>query len=96
MGGVRAAHAGRRAALGGAVPERAARAQAAGCDIALNCWARMDDMVGIAKAMAPMSAQTAARLVQALAPTSDFAVPVDLERQAERTATRDRLLALAA
>jgi beta-N-acetylhexosaminidase len=83
-------------ALGGAVPERAARAQAAGCDIALNCWAKMDDMVGIAKALAPMSAQTAARLERALAATGDFAAPVDLARQAERTATRDRLLALTA
>ena len=50
---------------------------------------------GIAKALAPMSAETAARLERALAPTGDFAAPVDLARQAERTATRDRLLALA-
>ena len=83
-------------ALGGAVPDRAARAQAAGCDIALNCWAKMDDMVGIAKALAPMSEATAARLDRALAATSDFSTPVDYARQAERTATRDRLLALAA
>jgi beta-N-acetylhexosaminidase len=78
------------------VPDRAARAQAAGCDIALNCWAKMDDMVGIAKALAPMSAETAARLQRALAPTGDFAAPVDYARQAERMATRDRLLELAA
>jgi beta-N-acetylhexosaminidase len=83
-------------ALGGAVPDRAARAQAAGCDIALNCWAKMDDMVGIASALAPMSAETAARLERALAATGDFSVPADLARQAERTETRDRLLALAA
>jgi beta-N-acetylhexosaminidase len=83
-------------ALGGAVPDRAARAQAAGCDIALNCWAKMDDMIGIAQALAPMSAETAARLERAMAPTSDFAAPVDLARQAERAGTRDRLLALSA
>lgn len=83
-------------ALGGAVPDRAARAQVAGCDIALNCWAKMDDMVGIAKALAPMSEATAARLDRALAATGDFSTPVDFARQAERTATRDRLLALAA
>jgi len=83
-------------ALGGAVPDRAARAQAAGCDIMLNCWAKMDDMIGIAQALTPMSAETAARLERALAPTSDFAVPVDLARQAERVVTRDRLLALSA
>lgn len=83
-------------ALGGAVPDRAARAQAAGCDLALNCWAKMDDMIGIAKALAPMSAETASRLERALAPTSDFSAPVDLSRQAERFSTRDRLLAMTA
>jgi len=83
-------------ALGGAVPDRAARAQAAGCDLALNCWAKMDDMIGIADVLAPMSAETAARLERALAPTSDFAAPVDLARQAERVSTRDRLLAFSA
>ena len=83
-------------ALGGAVPERAARAQAAGCDVMLNCWAKMDDMIGIAEALSPMSAETTARLERALAPTSDFTAPVDLARQAERVETRDRLLALSA
>lgn len=82
-------------ALRGSVPERAARAQAAGCDIVLNCWAKMADMQGIAAGLAPMSAASAARLERALAPTSDFAAPVDRTRQADLIATRDRLLALA-
>lgn len=82
-------------ALGGTVPDRAARAQAAGCDIALNCWARMDDMVGIAHALAPMSQVTAARLERALALTSPFDAPADLADQAALFATRDRLLELA-
>ena len=36
-------------ALSGSVPERSERAIAAGCDIVLNCWAKMEDMVGIAE-----------------------------------------------
>jgi beta-N-acetylhexosaminidase len=82
-------------ALTGTVPERAARAQAAGCDITLNCWAKMGDMVGIASALTPVSAQTAARLDRALAPTSDFSGVAAMERQAALVETRDRLLALA-
>lgn len=82
-------------ALGGAVPDRAARAQAAGCDIALNCWAKMDDMVGIATALAPMSERTAARLDRALAPTASFDGPADLGAQPDLLALRDRLLELA-
>jgi len=35
-------------ALGGTLGERAARALAAGCDIALHCNGRMDEMVQIA------------------------------------------------
>ena len=38
------------AALWGTIPERSARAILAGCDLVLNCWADMDDMVGIARA----------------------------------------------
>lgn len=83
-------------ALSGSVPERAARAQAAGCDLVLNCWARMDDMRGIAERLAPMGEVTAARLERALAPTRDFAQPVDMAAQADLIDRRDRLLALAA
>ncbi len=54
-------------ALSGSVPDRAARAQAAGCDIALNCWAKMDDMVGIANALDPVSGRTRERLDRAMA-----------------------------
>ena len=34
-------------ALSGDVSDRAAGCVAAGCDIALNCWGRMDEMVRI-------------------------------------------------
>ncbi|WEK48071.1 MAG: beta-N-acetylhexosaminidase [Candidatus Andeanibacterium colombiense] len=78
-------------ALSGAVPERAARAIAAGCDIALNCWAKMDDMVGIADLLPAMSEETAARLDRALhAATGSSAMA-----QTVLLAKRDELLALA-
>ena len=83
-------------ALSGTVPERAARAIAAGCDIALNCWGKMDDMVGIARALPIMSAETTARLERALADTADFSAPVEIAAQTALLDTRDRLLALTA
>lgn len=79
-------------ALSGSVPERAARSIAAGCDIALNCWAKMDDMVGIADVLSALSAKGAARLAAALgsiAPQHDA-----ISRQGELLAKRDALLAL--
>jgi len=82
------------AALAGSVPERAVLAQAAGCDLALNCWGKMDDMIGIARGLAPMSAETAARLERALAVTAIPDAAVDMTRQAALVETRDRLLAL--
>jgi len=83
------------AALSGTVPERAVRAQAAGCDIALNCWAKMPDMIGIAEGLAPMSPTTAARLDRALAPTAPAAVARDVAAQQALVVRRDTLLALA-
>ncbi len=80
-------------ALSGKVPERAARAIAAGCDIALNCWAKMDDMQGIAAALPAMSPEAARRLerAQVAEPSAD---PVG-ERQAHLLAKRDALLDVA-
>jgi len=79
-------------ALGGPIPERAAKAQEAGCDIILNCWAKMDDMVGICAALASMSDATTARLDRALAGTR-VAEKIASE-QADLLAKRDALLAL--
>ena len=79
-------------ALSGDVPLRAAGAIAAGCDIALNCWAKMDDMVGIANALDPISTVSRARLEGAMDRISGdgderpFATLVD---------QRDALLAMA-
>jgi beta-N-acetylhexosaminidase len=80
-------------ALGGSIPERAARAHAAGCDIILNCWAKMDDMTGICEVLPSMSEATAARLDRALAGTR--IAPALAPEQREYLATRDALLALA-
>ena len=77
-------------ALSGSLPERAARAIAAGCDLALNCWAKMDDMTGIAKALPAMSEATAARLERALAVGDGALAGMD---QAELIARRDALIA---
>lgn len=84
-------------ALSGTIPERSARALAAGCDLVLNCWARMDDMVGIAQACPTMGEQSAARLERAMEGFgSGTFLSADLaqERQAECIATRDALLGL--
>lgn len=81
-------------ALGGTIPERAARAQAAGCDLVLNCWAKRADMEGICDVLPAMSEATAARLDRALAGTrvADAIAP----ETAELLAKRDALLALTA
>lgn len=81
-------------ALGGTIPERAARAHAAGCDIILNCWAKMDDMQGICAVLPPMSGETAARLDRALEGTR-IAPALAVEHH-DLIAKRDALLALAA
>jgi beta-N-acetylhexosaminidase len=79
-------------ALGGSIPERAARAYAAGCDIILNCWAKMDDMQGICDVLPAMSEATAARLDRALEGTR--IAPAIAPQAAELLAKRDALLAL--
>ncbi|PXW78972.1 beta-N-acetylhexosaminidase [Blastomonas natatoria] len=79
-------------ALAGQVPDRAARAIEAGCDIALNCWARMDEMIGIVNALPDISDVSRARLDRARAAINPVA---DWSHQAELIARRDALLALA-
>ena len=78
-------------ALNGGIPELAAGVVAAGCDLALNCWARMDDMVGIANLLPEISAQSKARLDRAMA---SVRVPEDGLPLDQLLATRDALLAL--
>ncbi len=77
-------------ALDGTVPERATRAIAAGCDLVLNCWARMDDMIDIAERLPTLPPTGQARLDRALAGTG---APRSADR-AELIAKRDALLDL--
>lgn len=79
-------------ALEGSVPERAEAAVRAGCDLALNCWAKMDDMIGIAQRLGSIGAETRRRLDTAMAGVSLSAQARSLE---ELVAKRDELLALA-
>ncbi len=79
-------------ALEDSVPERAAQAHAAGCDIVLNCWAKLPDMAAIAEILPAMDATTAARLDRALAPTM---LRDEYAEAAELLAKRDALLELA-
>jgi beta-N-acetylhexosaminidase len=81
-------------ALSGTVPERAARAIAAGCDIALNCWAKMDDMLGIAAAVPTIADDAARRLDRALAAIGPGPEANAMHDQRELLARRDALLAL--
>ncbi|HWJ69741.1 MAG TPA: beta-N-acetylhexosaminidase [Sphingobium sp.] len=80
-------------ALHGAADELAAGVVAAGCDLALNCWGRMDEMTAIAARLPEMNAASRERLDRAMATIS--AGP-DAEWPIERAlATRDALLARA-
>jgi beta-N-acetylhexosaminidase len=78
-------------ALTGDVSDRAAGCVAAGCDVALNCWGRMDEMVAIAGKLPAMTARASERLAAAMATV----VPVvDYAELPELIAKRDELLAL--
>ncbi|MDE0933702.1 MAG: beta-N-acetylhexosaminidase [Novosphingopyxis baekryungensis] len=79
-------------ALDGSVPDRAEAAIKAGCDIALNCWAKMDDMQGIAQRLGAIGPDARRRLDSASATLTMAAGCAPLE---ELIARRDALLALA-
>lgn len=78
-------------ALSGTPAEKACGALEAGCDVVLDCWARMDEMIAIAEACPAFTDAGHARLAQAMATVK----PGDPARFAELIDTRDRLLALA-
>lgn len=78
-------------ALTGSAADKAEGAILAGCDLVLDCWARMDEMVAIAGRLDAMSARSKDRLDRAMAsvgpPGGDFAALIE---------KRDALLALVA
>ena len=78
-------------ALSGPVPDRAEAAIVAGCDVVLNCWAKMDDMAAMAEKLPPMPNEALQRLDRAM---SGFG-PIAPEAAAFDTliAKRDSLLA---
>ena len=78
-------------ALCGSVPERGAAALAAGCDVVLNCWAKMPDMIGLAEILPAMSEVTRERLDRAL----DVAAAEPTFERTALIARRDALLELA-
>ncbi|HEX7856570.1 MAG TPA: beta-N-acetylhexosaminidase [Sphingobium sp.] len=78
-------------ALSGSMGELAAGVVAAGCDIALNCWGRMDDMTAIANALPEIGDIARARLDRAMATVAGGPDDADVDAV---LATRDALLAL--
>ncbi len=83
-------------ALSGTVSERAERAIAAGCDLVLNCWAKMKDMTAIADRLPTMSDRSGERLNRALAGTRIGAPHGDpRSHKAQLLAKRDALFAAA-
>lgn len=79
-------------ALSGTLPERGAKALAAGCDVVLNCHGEVSDMAQVADALPTMPDEARARLDRALAGTGCAEGAGD---HAELIAKRDALLELA-
>jgi beta-N-acetylhexosaminidase len=80
-------------ALQGSISDLAAGVVAAGCDLALNCWGRMDDMVGIADRLPEITEAGRARLDRAM---PSVVRGGDQPELAQLLATRDMLLGLVA
>lgn len=78
-------------ALSGTPGEKAALAIAAGCDVVLDCWARMDEMVEIAGRLGDASPATLDRLERAMATVAGARDDAGYD---DLIAKRDALLAL--
>lgn len=77
-------------ALGGSIADRSAKAIAAGCDVVLNCWAKIPDMEATVDILPSLSDRGVERLAAALecSPTS-----LSAEERKALLAKRDALLA---
>jgi beta-N-acetylhexosaminidase len=80
-------------ALSGTAGEKARAAIAAGCDIALDCWGRMDEMREIVKLIPDISDAARARLDRAMA---GLGARPDMQKAKMLMAKRDSLLEIAA
>ncbi|MDO7842004.1 glycoside hydrolase family 3 N-terminal domain-containing protein [Sphingomonas immobilis] len=78
-------------ALSGTAGEKAAGAIAAGCDLVLDCWGRMEEMEEIVSRLDVMAPQSRDRLDRAMASVADKRQEADF---AGLIAKRDALLAL--
>jgi beta-N-acetylhexosaminidase len=78
-------------ALQGDFASRAAGVVAAGCDVALHCSGKMDEMIAVASAVPAMSPVGEERLARAMAATRVDGDQIDF---AEEISKRDQLLAL--
>ncbi len=76
-------------ALNGDIATLAAGVVAAGCDLALNCWGRMDDMTAIVAALPEINDASRERLDRAMASVADGPDDWTIDRA---LATRDALL----
>jgi beta-N-acetylhexosaminidase len=79
-------------ALAGDHGQRAAACVAAGCDVALHCDGKMENMLSVAQAVPPLSQEAEARLSRAMAMTFTPEDGMDFAAAVEK---RDALLALA-
>ena len=79
-------------ALDGTIPDRGGAALAAGCDIILNCWAKMDDQQEIANRFTSLTDAAQARLARVHEAMGDMPERVDTPQLLAR---RDALLAIA-
>jgi beta-N-acetylhexosaminidase len=78
-------------ALSGSAGDKAAGAIAAGCDLVLDCWGRMDEMEDIASRLGEMPVRSLERLERAMATIAGVAPQGEM---AALIAKRDALLAV--